>query len=76
MKTLLIHGTHEPPGELRDIVARGSTEVAELSCGDVSRAGDADRIVEWTGRDVVVDDRRLRWPDDRDEIRMLFQTGG
>jgi hypothetical protein len=76
MKTLLIRGTHEPPGELRDIVVRGSTEVAEVARADDAPARDVDRVVEWTGRELVVDDRRLRWPEDEDELRLLFQTGG
>ena len=76
MKTLLVRGTHEPPGELRDIVAGGSTEVAEVARADDVTTGDVDRIVEWNGRELVVEDRRLRWPEDEDELRMLFQTGG
>lgn len=75
MKTLLIRGTHEPPGELRQIVESGSTEVAEVARAEEAPR-DADRIVEWNGRELVMDDRRLRWPEDEDELRLLFQTTG
>jgi hypothetical protein len=75
MKTVLICGRHEPPNELRDIIERGSTEFLEVkSPGDAPR--DADRIAAWTGRELVFEDRRLRWPEDEDEVRLLFQTGG
>jgi len=76
MKTLLIRGSLEPPHEVREIVERGSTEVAEVArAGDDIRR-DADRVVEWNGREVIFDNRRLRWPEDEDELRMLFDTGG
>ena len=75
MKTVLICGTHQPPNELRDIVERGSTEFIQVSsANDAPR--DVDRIVEWNGRELVFEDRRLRWPEDEDEVRLLFQTGG
>ena len=76
MKTVLIRGTHEPPGELRDIVRGGSTEVAEVARADEARLREADRVVEWNGRELVIEDRRLKWPEDEDELRLLFQTGG
>ena len=76
MKTLLIRGAHEPPQELRDIVNGGSTEVAEVARADEARGQNADRVVEWNGRELVFEDRRLRWPEDEDELRMLFETGG
>jgi hypothetical protein len=76
MKTLLIRGAHEPPQELRDIVNGGSTEVAEVARPDEARGLNADRVVEWNGRELVFEDRRLRWPEDEDELRMLFETGG
>ena len=76
MKTLLIRGTHEPPGELREIVEGGSTELTEVARADEAAARDADRVVEWNGRELVLEDRRLRWPEDEDELRLLFQTGG
>jgi hypothetical protein len=76
MKTLLIHGSDGPPPRLRRIVEDGSTEVAEAARREAASGDAVDRVVEWTGRELVVDDRRLRWPEDEDEIRMLFQTGG
>lgn len=76
MKTVLIRGTHEPPGELREIVEGGSTEVAEVARADDARGFEADRVVEWNGSEVVFENRRLRWPEDEDELRLLFQTGG
>jgi len=76
MKTLLIRGDHEPPQELREIVARGSTEVAEVAHAGQARTMDPDRVVEWDGEELVYEDRRLRWPEDVDELRMLFDTGG
>jgi hypothetical protein len=76
MKTLLIRGAHEPPHALRDIIEGGSTEVAEVARADQTASRDADRIVEWNGRELVFEDRRLRWPEDEDELRLLFQTGG
>jgi hypothetical protein len=75
MKTVLICGRHQPPEELRHIVERGSTEFIQVSsANDAPR--DVDRIVEWNGRELVFEDRRLRWPEDEDEVRLLFQTGG
>jgi hypothetical protein len=76
MKILLIRGASAPPPELRRIVEGGSTELAEVGRAEAAHRHDADRIVEWTGRELVVDSRRLRWPEDEDELRMLFQTGG
>jgi hypothetical protein len=76
MKTVLIRGAAGPPRELRDIVEGGSTELAEVARRDDARAHDADRLIEWNGRALLVDDRWLRWPEDEDELRMLFQTGG
>jgi hypothetical protein len=76
MKTLLVRGSLEPPPELRRIVESGSTEVAEVAQSQDAAGADADRLVKWNGREVVVDSRRLKWPEDEDEIRMLFQTGG
>ena len=76
MRTVLIRGGDEPPAELRHIVETGSTEVLEVSGDDRRATQDADRVVIWNGHDVIVEDRRLRWPEDEDELRMLFQTGG
>jgi hypothetical protein len=76
MKTVLIRAGAPPPPELREIVEGGSTEVAEVGRREDARAQDADRLVEWNGRELLVEDRRLRWPEDEDELRMLFQTGG
>jgi len=76
MKTVLIRGTHEPPPGLRAILDGGSTEVAEVSRAEDARIQEADRIVEWNGRELVFENRRLRWPEDEDELRMLFETGG
>jgi hypothetical protein len=76
VKTLLIRDTEEPPRELRDIVRAGSTEMAEIRRGDVPPTIAADRVVVWDGRYVTVDDRRMCWPDDEDELKVLFQTGG
>jgi len=75
MKIVLIRGRHQPPQKLRDIVERGSTELTEVESSARAPA-DADRIVEWNGRELLFEDRRLRWPEDEDEIRMLFDTGG
>jgi hypothetical protein len=76
MKTVLIRGTAAPPRELREIVEGGSTELAEVMGRDEIRARDADRVVEWNGRALRVGDRWLQWPEDEDELKMLFQTGG
>ena len=76
MKTLLVRGSHEPPEGLRRIVNGGSTEVAEVARREDARGGDIDRVVEWNGRELRLDDRCLRWPEDEDELRMLFETGG
>ena len=76
MKTLLVRGDSDPPRELREMIQAGSTEVDEVrGVRDPWQRG-ADRVVIWNGRDVIVDDRRLRWPDDLDVVRMLLQTGG
>ena len=76
MRTVLIRGSDEPPPELRHIVEAGSTEVLEVARDDGRTTQGADRVVIWNGQDVIVEDRRLRWPEDEDELRMLFQTGG
>jgi hypothetical protein len=76
MKTLLIRGNDEPPSELRDIIEAGSTEVDERTEMSPAARHAADRVVVWNGKQLVLDDRRLRWPEDRDELRLLFQTGG
>jgi hypothetical protein len=76
MKTLLIRDAAEPPRELRDLVRAGSTEVAEIRRDETPPTFAADRVVIWDGREVTIEDRRLRWPEDEDELRLLFQTGG
>jgi hypothetical protein len=76
VKTLLIRDTEEPPRELREIVRAGSTEMDEMRRADVPPVVAADRVVVWDGRHVIVDDRRMRWPEDEDELRVLFQTAG
>ena len=76
MRTLLIHDADEPPRELRDIVRAGSTELVERSSTVDAARGAADRVVVWRDNALTVDNRQLRWPDDRDEITMLFDTGG
>jgi hypothetical protein len=76
MKTLLVRGSHEVPAELRQIVEGGSTELTEVRRSDDALGREVDRVVEWNGRELVLEERRLRWPDDEDELRMLFQTGG
>jgi hypothetical protein len=76
VKTLFVRGDADPPHELREIVHAGSTEVDEVRGADAPPTRDADRVVVWNGTTVTVDDRRLRWPDDEDELRLLFQTSG
>jgi hypothetical protein len=77
MKTLLVRGDDEPPPELRAIVHNGSTEVDEIRGGyEAWQRQTADRVVIWNGRDVIVDGRGLRWPDDLDELKLLLETGG
>ena len=76
MKTLLVRGSHAVPGELRQIIEGGSTELTEVARADDARGRDIDRVVEWNGREIALDERRLQWPEDEDELRMLFQTGG
>lgn len=55
MKTLVIRGQDRLPGDLMDIVRRGSTSVDEVSTRDlstfISREGlGVDRLVFWSGR--------------------------
>ena len=76
MKTLLIHEGHQPPAALRSIVEAGSTEVTEMKRDDVPASVEADRVVVWNGRELRFEDRRLRWPEDEDELKVLLQTGG
>jgi hypothetical protein len=76
MKTLLVRGDSELPRELRDMVKSGSTEVAEVRASSAGSVHEADRVVTWNGNTVTIDDRRLRWPDDRDELKVLLQTAG
>ena len=74
MKTLLVRGGHLLPPELYALVQTGSTEMEEIDAGKPVRAQGADRVVFWDGRHVTVDDRRLRWPEDEDELKIYFQT--
>jgi hypothetical protein len=76
MRTLLIRGDAEPPRELREIVRAGSTEMDEVTRADALAAENADRVVIWNGRHVEVENRRLRWPEDEDELRLYFQSAG
>ncbi len=76
MKTLLIRDGVEPPRELSDLVRAGSTEMAEMDRRDMPPVIAADRLVVWDGRHVTVGDRTMCWPEDEDELRLLFQTGG
>ena len=76
MKILLIRDADEPPREVCDLLRAGSTQMDEMRRSDLPPVITADRIVVWDGRHVVVDDRPLRWPEDEDELRMFFQTGG
>jgi hypothetical protein len=76
MKTLLIRGTDEPPEDFRELVRAGSTDVAEVTSDDGGPRTEADRIVIWNHGTVIVDERAWHWPDDRDELTALFQSGG
>jgi hypothetical protein len=52
MKTLIITGATPMPAELREVVARGSTSLAEHRASEFdpgNLALDVDRIVFWTG---------------------------
>jgi hypothetical protein len=50
VKTLLISGSAAVPGELRDIIARGSTSLEERRPSDVQSPLAADRVVFWAMR--------------------------
>lgn len=84
MKTLLIRGETEIPPLVREIVRAGSTEVREIGAEEVrDRIGEADRIVVWQHGAIELRDgrpgaptTRLRWPQDEDTLRLLFQSGG
>lgn len=65
MKTLLVAGKDPVPAGLRDIVARGSTSLDEISAEDlrtyVARTGlGVDRLVLWAGASDP-DIRTLAW---------------
>jgi hypothetical protein len=86
MKTLLIRGDAPVPPEVREIVRAGSTELKEIRADEERDVNtlEADRVVLWDGSrlEVLAGDpqreatAKLRWPEDEDKLRMLFQTGG
>ena len=43
---------------------------------DQGHVAATDRVVSWEAGLLRIGNRRLRWPDDEDEIRLLLQTGG
>ena len=75
MRILLVEAAGRPPETLREIVKSGSTELQETATLP-RHVEDADRVVIWNGDHVMVDSTRLRWPDDEDELRLLFQSAG
>jgi len=86
MKTLLVRGTGNVPQGVADIVRAGSTMMKEIRADEERDATtlDADRIVVWNDGEIQVQaghgSRKeavmLRWPQDEDKLRLLFQTGG
>ena len=77
MRTLLLSRTDAPvPPALREIIDAGSTIVEEVRSPDDATNTAADRVLSSEPGLLRIGDRRLRWPDDEDEIRLLLQTGG
>jgi hypothetical protein len=77
MRTLLLSRTEAPiPVALRHIIEAGSTVVEEVRSPDDATNTAADRVLSWEPGLLHIGDRRLRWPDDEDEIRLLLQSGG
>ncbi len=77
MRTMLvIQNETAVPAELRQIIDAGSTSVEQVPPGAVLRADATDRVLMWEPGLLRIGERRLRWPDDEDEIRLLLQTAG
>jgi hypothetical protein len=86
MKTLLVRGTGTIPARVADIVRAGSTMLKEIRADEERDATtlEADRVVVWDDGEIQVqaghgsrkEAVRLRWPEDEDKLRLLFQTGG
>jgi hypothetical protein len=83
MKTLLIRSEGEPPAEVRDIVRAGSTELREMDELRADAAAEADRVVIWREGEVEVRGGAdvqgtaascVKWPQEKDKLRMFFQT--
>ena len=76
MHTVLVVEGHSPvPAELREVIDAGSTSVQQVEA-DARRIPAADRLLVWRGDELRLGERRMRWPEDAEEIRMLLQTGG
>ena len=77
MRTLLVSRTEAPvPAALREIIDAGSTIVEEVRSPDDATNTASDRVLSWEPGLLRIGARRLRWPDDEDEIRLLLQSGG
>jgi hypothetical protein len=86
MKTLLVRGDSAVPAKVRDIIRKGSTELKEVRADEERDAStlEADRVVLWNNGAIELCATRerggnvtkLRWPQDEDQLRMFFQTGG
>jgi hypothetical protein len=61
---------------LRQIIEAGRTAVEEVRSPDDATNTATDRVLAWEPGLLRIGDRKLRWPDDEDEIRLLLQTGG
>jgi hypothetical protein len=78
MRTLVIQSSPDavPPKDLSDIIANGSTVVLVTEAPDEGFRAYVDRVVEWRDPELTIDNRTLIWPDDADEVRELFKSGG
>lgn len=84
MRTLLIRGDGEVPPRVREILRAGSTEVKEIRADEVrDRTAHIDRVVYWNRGEIELRDdtpgtpaTRLRWPQEEEKLRLLFQTAG
>ena len=76
MRTLLIQNDPDdaPPQDLYDIIRNGGTIVLVTEAPDEGFRACVDRVVEWNDPELKVDDRTLCWPEDADEVRLLFES--
>jgi hypothetical protein len=75
-RTVFIRNSEQDraPRELWDIICDGSDVVLIVEAPDEGFSLYGDRVVSWNDPHVTIDGLTYMWPDDRRDLRGLFET--